>query len=111
MVQKNIDNDTQEKENALKRKVEKEDKWNGWRKISRKKKRNRGKMEIEGMNKIMSVLFVQHTPKSELAKRIRDKLETLEKLGSLKLKVVEKTGKKIEEILHKSDPWSNRDCG
>ena len=59
----------------------------------------------------MSVLFVQHTPRSELAKRIRDKLESLERIGNLKFKVVEKTGSKLEEILHKSDAWNNRDCG
>ena len=59
----------------------------------------------------MSVLFVQHTPRSELAKRIRNKLEAFEKLGSLKYKVVEKTGVKLEEILHKSDAWNDRDCG
>ena len=29
----------------------------------------------------------------------------------MKFKIVEKTGSKIEEILHKSDSWSNRDCG
>ena len=107
---KEIENDTQESENAMKRKNDKEEKWNGWRKVNRKKKRNRGEMEIDGKMKIMSVLFVQHTPKSELAKRIRDKLETLEKLLSLKFKVVEKTGRKLEEILHKSDAWSDRDC-
>ena len=107
---KDIDNDTQENENAMKRRNDKEEKWNGWRKVNRKKKRNRGEMEIDGKMKIMSVLFVQHTPKSELAKRIREKLETLEKLGGLKFKVVEKTGRKLEEILHKSDAWSDRDC-
>ena len=70
-----------------------------------------GEIEVEGKTKLMSVLFVQHTPKSELAKRIRNKLETLERVGNLKFKVVEKTGRKIEEILHRSDSWSNRDCG
>ena len=59
----------------------------------------------------MCVLFIQHTPRSELAKRIREKLANLEKVGNLKFKVVEKTGRKIEEILHKSDSWSDRDCG
>ena len=59
----------------------------------------------------MSVLFVQHTPGSELAKRIREKLESLEKVGTLKFKVLEKTGSKLEEILHKSDAWNDRDCG
>ena len=53
----------------------------------------------DGKKKFMSVLFVQHTPRSELAKRIRDKLESLERIGNLKFKVVEKTGSKLEVIL------------
>ena len=108
---KNIDNETQESENALERRKEKEGSWTGWRKVNRKRKKNKGEIEIEGKTKLMSVLFVQHTPRSELAKRIRDKLESLEKLGTLKFKVVEKTGSKLEEILHKSDAWNDRDCG
>ena len=58
----------------------------------------------------MNVLFVQYTPKGELAKRLREKLEAFERLGSLRFKVVEKTGSKLEEILHKSDAWNDRDC-
>ena len=52
------DNETEEKENALKKRMEKEGSWNGWRKVNRKKKRNRGEIEIEGKRKLMSVLFV-----------------------------------------------------
>ena len=51
------------------------------------------RVEVEGKKKIMSVVFVPHTYKSELAKRLRERLEKLEKLGSLKLKVVEKQEK------------------
>ena len=32
------DNETEEKENALKKRMEKEGSWNGWRKVNRKKK-------------------------------------------------------------------------
>ena len=92
------------------RKNEKDSSWTGWRKTNLKRKRNKGEIEIEGKTKLMSVLFIQHTPKSELAKRVRVKLENLEKVGNLKFKVVEKTGNKLEEILHKSDSWSDRDC-
>ena len=107
---RDIDNESEEKQNALERRKGKESSWNGWRKFNRRRKRNRGEMDIEGKSKIMSVLFVQHTPKSELAKKIREKLESMEKLCSLKFKIVEKTGSKLEELLHKSDSWSDRDC-
>ena len=99
-----------EDDDKIRKKNEKEGNCSEWRKFTRKKKRSRGEIDIEGKTKLMSVLFVQHTPRSELAKRIREKLESLEKLGSLKYKVVEKAGSKLEEVLHKSDSWSNRDC-
>ena len=40
--------------------------------------------------------------------------EAEEKLGELtgyKLKVVERAGTKLEDILHMSDPWQGIDCG
>ena len=58
----------------------------------------------------MSVTFVPHTQKSELAKRLREKLESLEKLGNLKMKIVEETGEKLVDLLHRSDAWSDTDC-
>ena len=94
----------------MERRKGKEESWTGWRKVNGKRKKNLGTIDIDGKKKLMTVLFVQHTPKSELAKRIRERLESLEKLGDLKFKVVEKTGSKLEEILHKSDAWSNRNC-
>ena len=100
-----------ESDEALNEKKEKDSPWTKWRKGNKKRKRNKGSIDVEGKSKLMSVLFVQHTPKSELAKRIRMKLENFEKLGSLKFKVVEKTGMKIEEILHKSNAWSDQKCG
>ena len=54
-------------------------------------------------------MFVPHTHKSELAKRLRERLETLEKLGNIKMKVVEKTGEKLDDLLHRSDAWGDLD--
>ena len=51
----------------------------------------------------MGVLFVQHTTNSELAKRMRKRLELLEKVGYIKLKIVERTGDKIVDLVHKSN--------
>ena len=58
----------------------------------------------------MSVIFVAHTEKSEMAKRMREKLAGLEKIGKLKFEIVEKTGNKLENILHNSNAWGIQDC-
>ena len=41
---------------------------------------------------------------------MRKKLESLEKLGQFKIKLVERAGNKIVDVLHKSDAWSMMDC-
>ena len=58
-----------------------------------------------------SSLFIQHTELSELAKRVREKIESFKSLSSIRLKIVERTGETLEEILHKSNPWEKIDCG
>ena len=57
-----------------------------------------------------SVLFVQHTPDSGLAKSMRKVLNDLKPWTNISVKVVERAGERIQDILHKSDPWGNRDC-
>ena len=41
---------------------------------------------------------------------MREKLQTLEQVGDLKFTIVEKTGTKLEDILHQSNAWSDLDC-
>ena len=90
--------------------------WKSWRKSIRKFKEKKkessdkletGKIEVE---KLQSVIFVQHTPFSELAKRIRKKLGEREKVGKIRIKIVERTGDKLSDILCKSDAWDDEDC-
>ena len=78
--------------------------------MNKKRKRIQNSIEIDGKKKIMSVLFVQHTERSALAKKLREKLETLERVGNIKIKVVEKTGNKLTDLLHKSVSWEERKC-
>ena len=105
------DNPENEEESNVKRKKEKERSWNGWRKINVKRKRNeKVEIDVDGRKKIMSVIFIQHTDRSELAKKMRERLKILEQVGDLKFKIVEKTGSKLEDLLHQSNAWSDLDC-
>ena len=54
--------------------------------------------------------FLQHTPDSGLAKILRKVLNELKPWTNIGVKVVERAGERIQDILHKSDPWENRDC-
>ena len=91
--------------------------WASWRKYKRKKKKPKvekkgGKVD-NGEEKIeyKTVIFIQHTHESSLAKRIREKLEKLEEAGgNIKIKIVERAGDKIVDLLHRSNPWDNIDC-
>ena len=94
--------------------------WKGWRICKRRKERKilknlKGiRMPVEEKEerekKIEGVVFIQHTLHSELARNIRRRLKDVEKACIIKVKIVERTGDKIVDLLHKSDAWANRDC-
>ena len=66
-------------------------------------------MEEEDQSAI-GVLFVPFTEGAELAKRVR-KYETAAKESSgWFLKVVERGGDSLVDLLHRSDPWAGEDC-
>ena len=52
-----------------------------------------------------TVIFIQHIHERNLAKRIREKLERLEEAGgNIKIKIVERAGDKIVDLLHHQTP-------
>ena len=59
---------------------------------------------------VRGVFFVPHTENSELAKRIREKLRSFEEISVIRVKIVERIGEKIVDILHKSNPWEAVHC-
>ena len=59
---------------------------------------------------IRAVMFVPFTKNSELAKLLRENEEKLEKMTRTKLKIVERTGIKIVDLVTRSNPWQGHDC-
>ena len=68
--------------------------------FARKKKEN-----------VKTVIFVPHTRGSGLAKDLRKSEEKIKEVTGDAIKVVEKSGRKLEDILAGKDPWKGRDCG
>jgi hypothetical protein len=60
---------------------------------------------------VKAVMFVPFTAGSKLAKDLRDAEEKLGSMTGYRLKLVEKAGDKLEDLLTKSNPWQGLDCG
>ena len=84
--------------------------WKSWRVSKRSYKRNI-KKNLAGQilklkesgdkeEKIEGVIFIQRTEHSIMAKNIRSRLSELEKVGVMKIKIVERAGDKLVDLLH-----------
>ena len=77
----------------------------------KKKKTDKERQEIKkGEDKAKAVLFIPFTNNSLLAKNLREAEEKLFSLTGYRLKVVERAGLKLEDLLRQSDPWQGTDC-
>ena len=79
--------------------------------IEEKKKNKPSKEEGKEAKAVKAVMFVAYTPYSELAKRLRKAEEKLQEMTGYKLKIVERAGMKIEDLLHTSNPWRGETVG
>ena len=61
--------------------------------------------------KTRAVLFVDQTPKGELAKLVREHLHKLEGVMGFRLRVVERTGRNILSNFQQTRTWSGLQCG
>ena len=111
-----VDKET-ELDNTPQQKLEGEDRsrtWKEWRRTKRRKKlseEEKEKKPLEGRKDLIEgVMFVPNTEGSEFAKRLREKLQHFEKFSRIRLKIVERTGEKLVDMLHKSNPWSGERC-
>ena len=67
----------------------------------------------DGDNKqaqIKSVIFIPHTKNSELTRELKMKEAEMFKITGDKIKIVEKAGTKLENILTSGDLWKVADC-
>ena len=85
--------------NLESRKLEKYDKVNNWYKGNKKS-------EI----KYKSILFVPPTPGGELLRELKDREQELNKNNEFRIKIVEKGGMKVEEIMVNKNPFKTEKC-
>ena len=95
-----------QKTNWYKKKKGKQDTDGGGKRGNRRPKIQEGKDQ-----EIKSILFVPRTKGGELAARLRKEEETLGKMTGYRVKVVERSGKMVKRMLHKSNSWAGEDCG
>ena len=55
-------------------------------------------------------MFVPYTHGSELAKKLRENENNINKLTKNRIKIIERTGTKLQDLLTRSDPWKGSDC-
>ena len=72
----------------------------GWKKEKRDAELKKGDKRVE----VKAVMFVPFTTGSKLAKEIREAEEKLGGMTGYRLKVVEKSGNKLEDLLTRSNP-------
>ena len=105
--------DTEEERDKLRENRENDRAWKGWRigrQMGRKMTNGEERKKVVEEGLIRGVLFLPYTENSELAKRVRIKLKQLEDLSSLRVRIVERTGEKLVDCIHKSNPWKATDC-
>jgi hypothetical protein len=65
---------------------------------------------IKSIKSSKAVIFVPYTHGSRLTKRLREVEMTLEEQTGYRLKIVERGGRRLEDLLHMSDPWEGKLC-
>ena len=60
---------------------------------------------------VSSVMFIPHTVGSALAKELKEKENILKEITGDKMKIVERAGLKLEDVLTRTNPWKGMDCG
>ena len=60
--------------------------------------------------KVISVMFVQKTPGSLLANKLKEADRKMSEITGDRLRIVERAGLKLRSLLHKSDPWDGQKC-
>ena len=74
------------------------------------RKTRAGKKAGKPGSSIKSVMFIPHTPHSELARKLRENEHNLERVTGNKVKIVERAEVKLQDLLTGNNPWKGLDC-
>ncbi len=77
-----------------------------WRKTERKKEKREKRKNWYKANGTESVIFVPCTPDERLKKAFEEKIRA----SPFNIKVIEKSGKKLKDVLHKKNPFNKSKC-
>ena len=77
----------------------------------KRRKKNQRQSEAKKPPEIVTVMFVPQTPGGALSKRLKIVENEISKLTGERVKIVERGGTQVKQILHKSNPWSQGFCG
>ena len=77
----------------------------------KEKVRNKSNNEQKQDIPLVSLMFVQQTPGSQLLQQLRQVEAKVSDLTGDRVKMVERSGTKLRHLLVSSDPWSNVKCG
>ena len=73
--------------------------------MAKKKQANKNNTsKNNSKSKIKAVMFIPYTKHSELAMRLREGEEKLETMTGYRMKIVERGGTTLVDMLHKSNP-------
>ena len=75
------------------------------------KKNNHKKEDDKVKTPVVSIMFVPHTPQSQLHRKLKKVEAKISDLTGDKIQHVERAGTKLRFLLVTSDPWSNVKCG
>ena len=67
--------------------------------------------EAQARIPVTTVLFVEQTPGGEYARRMREAEEVLARITGWRVKIVERSGTTMKQLLVKADPWDGGTCG
>ena len=75
------------------------------------KRKAEGKDSKNDDREVKAVMFCPYTPARDLAKRLREAENEMNKLTSYRMKVVEEAGDKLVDMLRSTNPWKGEHCG
>ena len=85
--------------------------WENQRGLGRRRIRKYTREPMGGDMKVRTILFVEQSPNGELAKRMRERLRSMEETLGFRVKLAERVGQQLGSKFSPSTVWDGTKCG